>query len=225
MFEEEIQLENESKSLSFKSPFLYIFLVLLLVIGGIGYFVYKSDKGLTADDAKPVITNILKARGTAYVKFSVGDVKASVSEKPRDPHYKLLEKLGYVKLASGKGDAVKVTLTPLGESTFKELPEFKKTANSEGVEAVQVPLAHRELVEIKSVTTTSPGNGSVTFVWKWAPNKVGEQFDATSDAVQKFSTWDRSTLINKYGVDFYKQTKTETVNMVRGKDGWQLAVE
>ncbi len=225
MFEEEVQLENESKSLSLKSPFLYIFLLLLLVLGAIGYFVYRSDKALTAEDAKPVITSALKMRGPASVRFTVGTMKPSVTEKPRDPHYKLLEKLGYLKLANAKNDAVQVTLTPLGESTFKELPEFKKTARSDGTESLLVPLATRELVAIKSVTSTSPGNATVTYEWKWATNKVGEQFDTTSDAVQKFSQWDRTTLIKNYGVDFYKQTKTETVNMIRGKNGWQIANE
>jgi hypothetical protein len=225
MFEEEIQLERESKALSFKSPFLYIFLVLLVVIGSVGYFIFKSEKDLSPDQAKTVVASALKSRGPVYVHFRVGVVSSSVDEKPRDPHYKLLERLGFVKLASGKNNAVVVSLTPLGEGTFSKLPEFKKVARPDGTQAFDVPLATRELVAIKSVTMVSPSNARVQYEWKWVPNKVGESFDATSDAVQKFNQWDRATLINKYGVDFYKPTQTATVNMVRANGGWKISEE
>ncbi len=223
MFEEEIQLENEAKALSFKNPFLYIFLVVILIIGSVGYFIFKSQKDLSPDQAKPVITSAMKARGPAYVHFRVGAIKSSIDEKPRDPHYRLLEKLGFVKLANGKDNSVVVSLTPLGEGTFAKLPEFRKVNKPDGTQAFDVPLATRELVAIKSVTMINPSNARVEYEWKWVPNKVGESFDATSEAVQKFNTWDRATLINKYGVDFYKQSQTTTVNMVLGKDGWKIA--
>lgn len=224
MFEEEIQLENESKSLSFKNPFLYIFLIVVLAIGGGIYFFAKSQKDLSPEEAKQIITKSLDARGPAYVHFRVGNVKASVEEKPRDPHYKLLEKLGFVKLASGKDNSVVVTLTPLGEGTFTKLPEFKKVAKVDGTQAFDVPLAKRELVGIKSVTMHSPSSATVVYEWKWVPNKVGEQFDASGAAVQKFSTWDRATLIKNYGVDFYtQQPPTVSIDMVKGRDGWVFA--
>jgi hypothetical protein len=225
MFEEEIQLENESKSLSFKSPFLYIFLVVILIIGSAAYFIVKAKKDLSPDQAKTVTAAILKARGPAYVHFRVGAVKSSVDEKPRDPHYKLLEKLGFVKLANGKDNAVMVSLTPLGEDTFTKLPEFKKVAKPDGTQAFNVPLATRQLVAIKSVTMVTPNSARVEYEWKWNPNKVGESFDASSGIVQKFSQWDRATLINKYGVDFYKQTQTATVNLVRANGGWKISEE
>jgi hypothetical protein len=225
MFEEEIQLESESKALSFKSPFLYIFLVLLVVIGSVGYIIFKSQKDLSPDQAKPVISRALRSRGPAYVRFRVGVVKSSVDEKPRDPHYKLLERLGFLKLANGKDNAVIVSLTPLGEGTFSKLPEFKKVSKPDGTQGFEVPLASRELVAIKSVTMLNPSSAKVEYEWKWVPNKVGESFDATSEAVQKFNQWDRATLINKYGVDFYKTSQTATVNMVRADGGWKISEE
>ncbi len=225
MFEEELELENESKTLSFKSSFLYIFLILLLVIAGIGYAIFKSEKDLTPDDAKTVLSTTLNARAPVFVRFRVGALKGSVDVKTRDPHYRLLEKLGYVKLNPGKDNAMTVALTPLGETTFAKLPEFKKSSQADGSEAFDVPLAKRELVSIKEVKTTTPGNAKVTYEWKWVPNQVGEQFDATGDAVQKFNAWDRQTLIKSYGVDFYKQTKIETVNMIRSKGSWKVAEE
>lgn len=225
MFEDEIKLEKESKALSFKSPFLYIFLVVVLIIAGIGYAIFKSEKDLDAEQAKPVITAALHARGPVFVHFHVGNVTPSIDEKPRDPHYRLLEKLGFVKLANGKDNAVSVTLTPLGEGTLTKLPEFKKSTNPDGTEAYQVPLATRELVAIKSVTMTSPGAATVVYEWKWAPTKVGENFDATSDVVQKFSQWDRAVLIKSYGVDFYKQSQTATLRLVRSNGSWKISEE
>jgi len=225
MFEEEMKLEKEQKALSFSSPFLYIFLVVILIVAGVGYWMFKQQKDLTPDQAKVVLENSLKARGPAYVHFHVGAVKASVDEKPRDPHYKLLEKAGFVKLANGKDGAVLVTLTPLGNGTFDKIPEFQKSKNPDGTDALMVPLATRELAEVTKVTMTGPNSARVDYTWKWDPNKVGEIFDATSPIVKTFSTWDRATLIKDYGVDFYKEQQKSTVNMVRLDKGWRISEE
>lgn len=225
MFEEELKLEKESKALSFTSPFLYIFLIIVLIIGGIGYWMFKQQKDITPDQAKIVLDNALKAKGPAMVHFHVGAVKASVDEKPRDPHYKLLEKAGFIKLASGKDGAVLVSLTPLGEGTLTKLPEFQKAKNTDGTEALMVPLATRELAEVTKVTMTGPNTARVDYVWKWKPNKVGELFDATGTTVKTFSQWDRATLIKSYGVDFYGEPQKGSVNMIRADKGWRIFEE
>jgi hypothetical protein len=225
MFEEELKLEKESKALSFTSPFLYIFLVIILIIGGVGYWMFTQQKDITPDQAKVVLENALQARGPAVVHFHLGAVKASVDEKPRDPHYKLLEKAGFLKLASGKDGAVMVRLTPLGEGTFTKLPEFQKAKNTDGTEALMVPLASRELTEVTKVTMTGPNTARVDYVWKWKPNKVGEVFDATGTTVKAFSQWDRATLIKNYGVDFYREPQKGYVNMMRSDKGWKIYEE
>jgi len=225
MFEEELELEKESKTLSLKSPFFYIFLAVILIIGGAAYFIATSQKDLSPEQARTVLSQAMRERGPAYVHFSVGVVKPSVGEKPRDPHYKLLENAGFVKLGKAKGDAVSVTLTPLGEGTFSRLPEFKKVMKPDGAQALDVPLATREVGEITKITMVSPSMAQVEYTWKWKPNKVGDLFDASGDALKKFSTWDRATLIKSYGADFYHDAQKSTVNIVRGKNGWQIATE
>lgn len=225
MFEDELKLEKESKALSFSSPFLYIFLVIILIIGGVGYWMFTQQKDITPDQAKVVLESALKAKGSAVVHFHVGAVKASVDEKPRDPHYKLLEKAGFVKLASAKDGAVMVSLTPLGEGTFAKLPEFQKAKNPDGTEGVVVPLASRELAEVTKVTMTGPNTARVEYTWKWNPNKVGEVFDATGTTVKTFSQWDRATLIKSYGVDFYHEQQKGSVNMMRTDKGWKIYEE
>ncbi|HYG98742.1 MAG TPA: hypothetical protein VD837_06385 [Terriglobales bacterium] len=222
MFEEELKLEKESKALSFSSPFLYIFLIIILVVGGVAYWMVSQNRDVTPDQAKIVLENALKARGPATVHFHLGAVKASVDEKPRDPHYKLLEKAGFVKLGSGKDGAVLVNLTPLGEGTFAKLPEFQKAKNPDGTDAVMVPLATRELAEITKVEMTGVNTARVEYVWKWKPNKVGEVFDATGATVKGFSQWDRATLIKNYGVDFYREPQKGSVNLVRSEKGWKI---
>lgn len=225
MFEEELKLEKESKALSLNSPFLYIFLVIILIIGGVGYWMFKQQKDITPDQAKVVLESAMKAKGPSVVHFHLGAVKASVDEKPRDPHYKLLEKAGFLKLASGKEGVVLVRLTPLGEGTFTKLPEFQKAKNPDGTEAIMVPLATRELAEVTKVTMTGPNTARVDYVWKWNPNKVGEIFDATGPVVKGFSQWDRATLIKNYGVDFYKEQQKGYVSMVRSDKGWKISEE
>jgi hypothetical protein len=225
MFEEELKLEKEQKAISLSSPFFYIFLVVILIVLGAGYWLFKQQKDLTPDQAKVVLETTLKAKGPAFVHFHVGAVKPSVDEKPRDPHYKLLEKAGLVKLGSGKDGVVTVSVTPLGEGTFTKMPEFQKAKNPDGTEAYMVPLATRQLAEVTKVTMTGPNTARVEYSWKWDPNKVGELFDASGQTVKTFSTWDRATLIKSYGVDFYKQPQTGVVNMVRADKGWKISEE
>lgn len=226
MFEEEIKLEKESKSLSFTSPLLYIFLLIILVMAGAAYWLFSQKRDLSQDQAKVVMQDILQAKGPSFVHFHVGNIKASVDEKPRDPHYRLLEKAGFVKLAPSKKDtSVQVSLTPLGEGTFARLPEFQKSKNPDGTEALAVPLAKRQLVEVTKVTMTGPNSAHVEYTWKWVPNKVGEMFDATGATVKTFNTWDRATLIKSYGVDFYSDAQKGSVNLLRTGKGWKISEE
>ncbi len=48
-----------------------------------------------------------------------------------------------------------------------------------------------------------PHLARVDYTWKWTPNRLGKDFDASSDLVHNFNTWERGTLIKNYGVDFY----------------------
>ncbi len=226
MFESEEQVEKASSSFgSFR--FLIILLVIIAVIGGgIYLYVRQADKPLTQEQAAVIIKGILKAKGPALVHFHTGVVQPSVDEKPRDPHYKLLEKAGYLKLAPAYGGGLKVEMTPLGDGTFSKFPEFQKAKAADGTMAYGVPLADRQLVSVVNVVTHSPSSATVEYTWKWAPNKVGEDFDATGKLVQSFNTWDRSVLIDKYGVAFYHGDPSKTtVNLVKGGKGWEIAVD
>src|SRR5947209_4752642 len=220
LFAQETKLEESG--VSFR---LIAIIAVIVAIGvGIGYFFVHQQRDLTAADATPVLNSLLRVRGPAMISFKTGHVEPSISEKPRDPHYRLLQKAGIIAVKEDKKGGIFSSLTPDGERVLTAL-EAKKIKNTDGTETHSVPLATREIVAVNKVTMAGPNAAHVTFAWKWKPNVMGQKFDAGGDLVQKFNTWDRATLIKDYGVDFFADTKSTTVYMVRGDNGWKLAEE
>ena len=222
IFEAEVKMEKQSSIL----PLLLLLSLMAAVLGVVAYVVLeiRARQPLSANEAGTVVQNILKAQGPALTHFHAGLVMPSVDEKPRDPHYRLLEKAGIVKTAKAAGAGTMVTLTPMGEHLATSIPGFKKWKNTDGTYSYAIPLAQRQLVEISSVTMNGVNDAVVQYTWKWVPNDLGNDFDAAGNGVKSFNTWDRATLIEKYGADFYHGDPTRaTVNMVRTDKGWQIA--
>ena len=225
MFEQEIELEKSQSSIV---PLLIIVAAILAIVGASGYYVIQSRKVLSTQEASAVATDVLNAQGPATVHFHTGMIKASVSDKPHDPHYKLLEKAGIITIGKDTGQygqttPVSVTqegqrlMTQLGATTVKE---------KDGTESYTVPLATRKLLSVDHINMLSPTRANVDITWKWEPNKLGNLFDASGSMVKGFNTWDRSILIQKYGADFYHGDATKvTLAMAKGDKGWQIAVE
>jgi hypothetical protein len=226
MFEQEIEMEQKSSSVV---PLLLILALVAVIVGTVGYWFMQSRKVLTQPEAATVVTSILKAQGPAMLRFHTGTVKASVNEKPRDPHYKLLERAGMVKLApvKGKGEMYNIALTPKGETELTAFPEFQKTKEKDGAFALAVPLARRKLVEVTKVTMNGPSMARVEYTWKWESTPVGDLFDASGSLVKAFNIWDTQTLIEKYGANFYHgEAKRAAVNLVKSDKGsWQVMSE
>lgn len=216
MFEEELELEKSNHS----RP-LVVLLLVLVAVGVIAYFaLVRPQKPLSQAGAATVVNDIISARGPASVSFRVGEV--TYNDDPRGPQYRLLEKAGYVKLQK-TSNGTHVEVTPLGESTFAELPEFKKKTSKDGSEMLNVPLANRQIVSIDKITMTAPRVASVEYTWKWMPNKMGDEFDVHSNLVESFNTWDRATLIEKYGVNFYHgDPHKDSVTLVHTDQGWKV---
>jgi len=221
LFEQEAELEKSA--VSFR---LIGIIAIIVAIGvGIGYYFVHQQRDLTVADATPVLTSALASRGPAVVTFKVGHVEPSVTEKPRDPHYRLLEKAGVITTKDDKKGGLYNTITPDGELLVSKLADFKKLKNTDGTQTYIVPLATREMVKVDTVTMAGPNAARVEFTWRWKPNVLGQKFDASGDLVQKFNTWDRATLIKSYGVDFYKDTKKSSAYLVRGDKGWKIGEE
>ncbi len=221
MFEDELEMEKRTSNWL---PLVLILLLAAAVVGAIGYYVYQIKTGkLTPDQAATIISSSLKTR-TAMLRFHSGTVTPSVNEKPTDPHYRLLEKAGLVKVANGKGMAKLISLTSEGEKLFTSFPEFQKASEPDGTTLYQVPLADRKLVGVTSVTMNGLSQAVVEYTWKWEPTKLGDLFDANGTTFNTMASWDRATLIQKYGGDFYHGDAAKAaVRMVKGDKGWQIA--
>jgi len=219
MFEQELELEKRSSW----GPLLLVLLLVGSIIGLVVYYALQMKKGLSEKEATTVIEAQLKSR-VPIVHFSTGKVVASGIEQPKDPQYKLLEKAGYLKLTNVSWNTNIVVLTSAGEKEFGSIADFKKWKKPDDTVAYEMPLATRKLVKIDRITLNNPTSAQVEYEWKWAPNRLGDLFDASSAELKSFNTWDRQKLIDKYGADFYHaDAKKEIVNLTKGDNGWQIA--
>jgi len=224
MFEQELELEKKEGS-SF-GPLIIILLLVAMLVGGIAWVVYQTRKTLKPAEASAVISTILANQGPSYVKFHTGHITPDVNEKLEDPQYRLMVKAGIVKMTKPKGGVSDVTFTPDGEKLIASIPGVEKTAGSGGTSIYKIPLATRSLVGIAGIDKLSPTRFRVTYTWKWNPNPMGEDFNAEGSFVKGFNTWDRSTLIDKYGVAFYHGTPTKVmVTLQEETAGWKVVTE
>ena len=223
MFEEELELEKKEGG-GF-GPVIVIVVLVGLLVGGIGYIVWQGTRTLKPEQAATVLSTALQQREPTTVRFQTGLLKYSNSvDNLTDPQYKLLEKLGIITTKTQKDGSMQVALTPDGEKRIAAFPELKKKEDKDGTVLYVVPLAKRELVSVQKVNKLSPSSAEVEYTWKWQPNDLGKEFDAAGPAVQAFSTYERSVLIQKYGADFYNAKPQDVlVKLVKFSDGWQFA--
>ena len=223
MFEQELALEKKSSSI------LPLLLLVGLIVGIVGvslYFVAESRRVLSVAEARPVVSASLDNQPAPTLRFQTGDIDASVSDKLREPHYRLLEKQDIIRIGKGHKGKTPVALTPEGEAFLGEIAGVKQSKNKDGNTEYAVPMAQRKLVEMGKITMLSPSQAAVEYSWKWEPTKAGDLFDAAGPAVKAFNTWDRSTLIEKYGAHFYHAGPTTvTVALVKTENGWQVSTE
>jgi hypothetical protein len=218
MFESEIEMEKKQSSFG---PLVVILALVGIVVGGVGYFVYQQKRGLPQEDAKAAVLSIVSERGPAKLSFQTGKVSAWGGERVTDPHYRLLEKAGIIKI--GKiGASTAVTLTSDGEKLLTSIPEYSKKADKDGSVTHLVPLATRKLVGVDKVSMLTHTTARVDYSWKWEPTPLGNDFDASGKLVKSFSTWDRSVLIDRFGAAFYSaDPERVAVVLVKRYDGWK----
>jgi len=222
MFEQEIEMEKRSSIV----PLLLIVAMIVAIVAGTLYFVLETRRKLTTAEATPIVLSILEHQGTPTLHFQTGMIEANVSEELQDPHYRLLEQAGYLKMGKKTKSGTPVALTPQGEAFLTDIAGVKKSKNKDGNDEYAVPLAQRKLVEISKITMVTPMKAVVEYSWKWDPNKAGDLFDAAGPAVKAFSTWDRTTLINKYGANFYHEPPEKVaVALAKGDKGWKIMTD
>jgi hypothetical protein len=224
LFAAEVEMEKKSSSLG---PLIMVLALVAVVGGTIFYFVKTARAVLSVPVATTSVNDILQAQGGGKIVFSVGTLVSSVNEKPNDPHYKLLAKAGILNVNQKSYNTIVASLTPAGEKVLSEIPDVEKGKNADGNVNYSVPLAERKIVAIDKVTMIKPHLARVDYTWQWVPNRLGKTFDASSDLVHNFNTWDRGTLIKTYGVDFYGAAPTKaSVVLLEAKEGvWKPYVE
>ena len=145
MFEAEMKMEEKSGNVV---PVLMVTALLVALVGGIGYFVVESQRSLSEVEAVEAARTAIAAQGPQKVHFHVGYIKPSPDELPFDPHYRLLEKAGVVKLGKPTYKGVDVELTPAGEALLKACGASEEK-NPDGTEAFTVTLAERKLIKVQ----------------------------------------------------------------------------
>jgi hypothetical protein len=215
MFELELELEKRSSSIV---PLLLIFSLIVAIAGVSVYFVLESRKVLSGAEVSPIVRSSIGSIAPVTLRFATGVLKSQLDQKPHDPHYRLLEKQGYLKIGKDVNAKTPVALTQKGEAWLAQIP--RKSGTKDNNDEYAVPLAERKLAEIGKLNMLSPSKATVEYSWKWETTKGGELFDAAGPAVKAFNTWDRSTLIDKYGASFYHSAPTKvTVLLVKDAAG------
>jgi len=224
MFEQEMEMERRQSSVV---PLLLIVALTVGIVLAAAYYLIQSRKVLSMPDAARMSLQIIQAKGPATLSFHTGMVRESVNDRTGDPHYRLLEKVGVLKLGKARGLVTPIALTAKGEQLLSQISGVQKSRESDGTEAYVVPLAERQLVGVSRVVMTGTGRATVEFTWQWRPNALGENFEASGPVLRSFNTWDRATLIQKYGANFYHEGPTKvTFGAIKTeKNGWQLATE
>jgi hypothetical protein len=226
MFEQELEMEKRESSIV---PLLLIVAMILLILGIAGYYVMQSRKVLSMQEATQVAASVLKEQGPATIRFHTGLIKSSVNDNPHGPHYRLLEKAGLVQLGKDQGPYktdVPVGLTVQGNELLKRIDGVSKATEKDGTEVYLVPVAERRLGNVSNIKMLSPTRATVAITWNWKTNTLGDLLDASGPMVKSFNTWDRATLIQKYGADFYHAAPAEvTLLLAKTDSGWQIATD
>jgi hypothetical protein len=223
MFEQEIELEKRESGVL---PLLLMVALIVALVGVAAYFLRESRRQLAKSEAAVAITQILNNQAPPTVTFHTGLVTEGYSESPLDVRYRLLEKAGIITIAKAKHYKDVVKLTSKGSDLLNQIPGVKQSKDPDGTAGYEVPLAARKLVEVSKITMNGPERATVQFAWQWDPNALGQSFDAGSPLVAKFNTFDRVSLIDKYGVRFYHDAPTRvTVALTKADEGWQPAVD
>jgi hypothetical protein len=141
MFEQEIELEKRQSA---AVPLLLIMALILGFVGVVAYFLQQSRQVLTPSEAGPVVSDILRARGSTKVSFHTGLIKERYEESPDDVRYRFLEKAGVINTGKLKAEKAPVALTAKGEELVKQIPNVQQSREEDGTVAYVIPLAARK---------------------------------------------------------------------------------
>ena len=131
MFEAEVELEKKS---SF-GPLILVIALLATILGLVAYVFMQSRQHLAPAEAAQMVTSLLHAQGPATVQFHGGMVVASVNDRPTDPHYRLLEKAGLLKIGKQQGRATPILATAVA---WNSVSDNLSSCSQPGMQALSV---------------------------------------------------------------------------------------
>jgi hypothetical protein len=227
MFEQELEMEKQESSIV---PLLLIVALIVTVVGVAGYYLVQNRKVLTMQEATQVAASVLKQQKPVTLRFHTGLVKSSVDDNPQGPQYKLLAKAGLISVGKAQGTygtTYPIALTTAGEEFLKRIDGVTSASEKDGTQLYQVLVAERKLIAVSNINMLSPTRANITVTWNWKTTALGDLLDASGPNVQSFNSWDRATLIQKYGADFYHAASTEvTIALAKTDSGaWQVATD
>lgn len=222
IFAAELAMENRSHNFV---PLLLAAALVLVVGGTIYHFVKSSHELLSVSEATTTVSDILRGQGPALIHFGTGTVDPDNGQQ--NPLYKLLSRAGVVMTKPKGTNLLLVDITGPGENVLSNIDGVQKLKKSDDRTTYSVPLAERKLVSIDKVALVKPHLAKVDYTWKWVPNRLGREFDASGSLVKSFTTWERSILIKSYGVAFYSADPTKTsILLTENDDGtWKPYTE
>jgi hypothetical protein len=222
MFEQEIEMEKKEGS-SF-GPVLIILLLVGLFVGGLGVVIYQGKQKPKPEQATAAVETKLKRTDPITVTFYTGNVNLYAVDSPNDPHYKLFEKAGIIKIAKPKGTTAKVELTPSGKAFLASFPDVKGIPGKNDTVGYTLPLASRKLVAVGELKRLNQEAFEVHYTWTWLPTSAGEMFDIDGKLVQSLPSYERSMLIDQHGAKYYHAAPAQaSLVVIKGDHGWDLA--
>src|SRR5689334_12463907 len=126
MFEQELEMEKQQSSVV---PLLMIVALILVIVGVAGFYIIESRRVVSTAEATAVASDVLRNQGPATLTFHTGMVKGSVDDKPHDPHYRLLEKAGLIRIGKDTGaygTIPPIELTAEGQNLLTQIPDVVK---------------------------------------------------------------------------------------------------
>ena len=81
----------------------------------------ESRKVLTNAEVSPVLLASIEGQAPVTLHFATGVLKTEVDQKPHDPHYRLLEKEGYLKIGKDSNWKTPVSLTQKAKHGWRKL--------------------------------------------------------------------------------------------------------
>ncbi len=223
MFEEDLELEKKQSSII---PMALIAILLCAIGYGVYYVIHDSQRKLTVEEATPLAQAAVTAMKAPTLEFHTGTVVYGMKENPSDPHFKLLAKAGLVTVKP-VGDPrlkINVALTEKGKALIEGVPGMTKKADKDTVDYL-VPLATHKFNKVEGVTMQGTTHAIVGYSWTWEPNDLGKVLDSDSPLVKSMGSYERQTLIDKYGAKFYGSAgpqKTRLAAEFTSGKGWAL---